>query len=812
MKFIISLLLASLISFQASAQELHPTGLIVKDVKKSTFFKKSDIQVKYPSAYVDHTSQMPPVGNQGSLGSCVGWASGYYYKTQQEYLDYGWNVADSRNICSPAFMYNHINGGADYGADFEDAFKLLTDNGCASIYEFPYTTNFTNWPSEQIYLNALKFRCSEAFYINTSTVAGLNQVRQYVSDGNCAVIGIPVYPNFDNIQSHEYTYCLADVSGSIRGYHAVTIVGYDDSKVTHDGTGAFKLVNSWGLSWGMQGYFWMSYEAVMSSVLTEQTAYYATDKIHYSPSFIARAKFTHGSRNKFGIKFGIGSQSSPSWSKSFFNFNMGSNADKPFPNNNIVFDLSDGAAGISQTESNQIWLCASDTHQDNFSGTVNYFSASGLDWSMTSVSSETPLSVPDYTQGVYAHLLLGPNYTANAGVRSVDMPAYSVPGNVVPKATVRNFGRNTAGFNLTISINQVSDKSTVYTNTVSVSGVAPGENRQVTLDGWNALPGNYRITAYTTLQGDQNQNDDTCRADIIIVPLPQIPVLVSPAAGGTGLLTDVSFKWNKSANADLYCFQISYDSLFSDIVAADSLLTDSVKNVYSLHPLTDYYWRVKGKNGAGTGSFSPARTFRTLGFPNAVSLCSPAENSVGVSVPVTFTWRRATEQIGLGKLINNYLLQIVADTVSNAGQVNRTSSDTLIAVNGLTPYTVYYWRVSAKNEIGWGAKSPRRKFTSGAVGILPSGGLIPQVYKLYGNYPNPFNPSTVIKFDIPEDTKVSLKIYDISGRELASVKKEFLKAGSYSFEWNASVYSSGVYFYRLQTDRFTDTGKMILIK
>lgn len=812
MKLFVSLLLASLMSFQLSAQELHPTGLIVKDVKKSTFFKISDIRVRYPAVSVDHTSQMPPVGNQASLGSCVGWASGYYFKTQQEYLDYGWSVTDTRNICSPSFIYNHINGGGDYGADFEDAFKLLTDNGCASIYEFPYTTNYTNWPSELIYRNALKFRCSEAFYINTSTITGLNQLKQHITDGNCAVIGIPVYPNFDNIQSYNYTYCLADVSGSIRGYHAVTIVGYDDSRVTHDGTGAFKLVNSWGLSWGMQGYFWMSYEAVMSNVLTGQTAYYATDRTHYSPSFIALAKFTHGSRYNFGIKFGIGNQGSPYWSKSFFNFNMGSNADRPFPNNNIVFDLSDGAAGISQTDSNQIWLRASDTHNDNYSGIVNYFAVSSLNWSMTSVSSETPANVPNYTQGVYVNLKLGPNYASNAGVRSVDMPAYTLPGSVEPKATVRNFGRNTASFNLTVNINSASDNALVYANTVSVNNVASGENRQITLGAWNAVSGNYRITAFTSLQGDQNLNDDTCKSVITVVPLPQVPVLVSPAAGVTGLLTDVAFSWNKTANTDLYYFQLSYDPLFANIVSRDSLLTDSVKTVYSLYPLTDYYWRVKGKNGVGSGNFSSVRTFRTLGYPSTVNLCSPLNNAVNVSIPVGFSWRRATEQTGFGKSINNYLIQIVTDTANLTGQVIKPTGDTSISISGLVPYTVYYWRVSAKNEVGWGAKSQWWKFTSGAVGIQPAGGNIPAVYKLYGNYPNPFNPSTVIKFDLPEDARVSMTIFDISGRELASLKKEFLKAGSYGYEWNAAGYSSGVYFYRLQTDRFADTRKMILIK
>jgi len=56
----------------------------------------------------------------------------------------------------------------------------------------------------------------------------------------------------------------------------VTFVGYDDTLTTHDGTGAFRMVNSWGPSWGQQGYFWMSYEAVMDADLSQRSAGYLT--------------------------------------------------------------------------------------------------------------------------------------------------------------------------------------------------------------------------------------------------------------------------------------------------------------------------------------------------------------------------------------------------------------------------------------------------------------------------------------------------------------------------------------------------------
>ena len=86
-------------------------------------------------------------------------------------------------------------------------------------------------------------------------------------------------------------------------------------------------------------------------------------------------------------------------------------------------------------------------------------------------------------------------------------------------------------------------------------------------------------------------------------------------------------------------------------------------------------------------------------------------------------------------------------------------------------------------------------------------------YLLYQNLPNPFNPTTKIKYEIPIDESVSLKIYDGIGREVASpVNNEYKKAGSYTVEWNASKISSGVYFYKLQAGDFMNVKRMVLIK
>jgi hypothetical protein len=90
---------------------------------------------------------------------------------------------------------------------------------------------------------------------------------------------------------------------------------------------------------------------------------------------------------------------------------------------------------------------------------------------------------------------------------------------------------------------------------------------------------------------------------------------------------------------------------------------------------------------------------------------------------------------------------------------------------------------------------------------------IPKEFKLRQNYPNPFNPLTTISFDLPKRLQVSLKIYDLLGREIITlVDDEEISAGSYTRQWNAANMTSGIYFYRLQAGSFTETKKLIFLK
>lgn len=101
---------------------------------------------------------------------------------------------------------------------------------------------------------------------------------------------------------------------------------------------------------------------------------------------------------------------------------------------------------------------------------------------------------------------------------------------------------------------------------------------------------------------------------------------------------------------------------------------------------------------------------------------------------------------------------------------------------------------------------------SAVTGIEPIGGEVPTVFSLKQNFPNPFNPSTAIRFDIPKSAFVSIVVRDILGREIEVLAGENARAGKYEVKWDASKYSSGIYFYTLRAGDYTETKKMILTK
>jgi uncharacterized protein (DUF608 family) len=120
-----------------------------------------------------------------------------------------------------------------------------------------------------------------------------------------------------------------------------------------------------------------------------------------------------------------------------------------------------------------------------------------------------------------------------------------------------------------------------------------------------------------------------------------------------------------------------------------------------------------------------------------------------------------------------------------------------------------YQRPRAVWELLLEIKNPFNALTSVAAGHPAR---VPVSCTLSQNFPNPFNPSTNISFSLPKQLQVSLRIYDLLGRELAKIVDERKDPGSYTVEWNARNFSSGVYFYRLQAGEFIKTKRLLLLR
>jgi hypothetical protein len=97
-------------------------------------------------------------------------------------------------------------------------------------------------------------------------------------------------------------------------------------------------------------------------------------------------------------------------------------------------------------------------------------------------------------------------------------------------------------------------------------------------------------------------------------------------------------------------------------------------------------------------------------------------------------------------------------------------------------------------------------------GVAGSDPQVPTEYALNQNYPNPFNPETEWSFDLPVASHVELTIYNILGQKVETLVDEEREAGSYTVSWDASVYSSGVYFYRITAKDYSATKKMLFLK
>ena len=221
-------------------------------------------------------------------------------------------------------------------------------------------------------------------------------------------------------------------------------------------------------------------------------------------------------------------------------------------------------------------------------------------------------------------------------------------------------------------------------------------------------------------------------------------------------------------------------------------------------PAGDYFITVSG-NGTNCGSF-----FIVLCSNHELPVELVSFTGVAGNREVKLTWTTASES-------DNSHFYLIRGT--DGRNFERVSSD-ISGTNSLTGSTYNYLDGNLVNGTTYFYKlvdvdiNGYETVNDIMVTVTPSvnANIVPDAYRLHQNYPNPFNPNTSISYDIQEAGHVSLTVFDVLGREVVTLVNENQTSGSYSVEFNAAKLSSGIYFYQLKVNDFTDLKKMVVLK
>ena len=216
----------------------------------------------------------------------------------------------------------------------------------------------------------------------------------------------------------------------------------------------------------------------------------------------------------------------------------------------------------------------------------------------------------------------------------------------------------------------------------------------------------------------------------------------------------------------------------------------------------DYYYTSTGGSNAGswTHGFIENTSYKSSGYPNVTWVRGNINSfkaaftldSGGITRPYYAGWNSSAWNSPSRMAVGN----LQADSLNAcpvAGYMEFGGDNCLAVWSNFYPI---YASIKCLNTVG----------------INGNNNNIPGDYSLYQNYPNPFNPQTEIKFGLPIESFVKLVIYDVLGREVGVLVNEELKPGTYEVGWDGSKFASGVYYYKLLTNDFVDTKKMLLVK
>lgn len=200
---------------------------------------------------VDLSSRLPLPGNQGALSSCSAWAAAYAARSYYSAAFEGRDVRQPANLASPSYVYHLARGNTCGGTSFVGVVNILK-RGALSAADYPYSDKCIPPPSPQLVARARDFRVLGYRRVNLNNN---DDIKGQVARNNPVLISFADSPGFHRHRG-DATYTEMSPNPGKDGWHAMTVVGYDDRRQ------AFRVMNSWGRGWGDRGYVWMSYDLV----------------------------------------------------------------------------------------------------------------------------------------------------------------------------------------------------------------------------------------------------------------------------------------------------------------------------------------------------------------------------------------------------------------------------------------------------------------------------------------------------------------------------------------------------------------------
>lgn len=186
---------------------------------------------------------------------------------------------------------------------------------------------------------------------------------------------------------------------------------------------------------------------------------------------------------------------------------------------------------------------------------------------------------------------------------------------------------------------------------------------------------------------------------------------------------------------------------------------------------------------------------------------APADNAIENNTQITLSWDCTDDD---GNPLN-YSVYLGESTSLMIPIVDNETNNSFTIPIQLLPDSTYIWKVIASDGQAT-SESPTWSFSLASLKITDAVVGVPTNYYLYQNHPNPFNPITTIRYELPEQSDVQITIYNLLGKEFTTLLSESQDAGFKSIQWDASNVASGVYFCQIRAGEFVQTKKMILLK